>query len=116
MLLLCSLLSLAQQPTLSLECIVSTMPLLAPYPEDGLVFASRLLLAGVMAVPVATIGAILVLVYRIVFPRVLSHPWDMPEEGSSRRKQDKTTTVIFAGSFNPPHWGHLVMIRYLAER
>jgi len=25
-------------------------------------------------------------------------------------------TVVFAGSFNPPHWGHLVMIRYLAER
>lgn len=24
--------------------------------------------------------------------------------------------MVFAGSFNPPHWGHLVMIRYLAER
>jgi len=29
---------------------------------------------------------------------------------------EKNETVIFAGSFNPPHHGHLAMLVYLAER
>ncbi|KAL7434233.1 hypothetical protein ACHAXH_005266 [Discostella pseudostelligera] len=59
-----------------------------------------------------------ILLYRIVFPTILSFPWQLPSGSSSasRRKHDKSKTVVFAGSFNPPHWGHLVMIRYLAER
>ena len=57
-----------------------------------------------------------ILVYRVVFPTILSFPWDMPSENSRCSKREKKMTVVFAGSFNPPHWGHLVMIRYLAER
>ena len=56
---------------------------------------------------------VLVLVYRVLFPKVLRFPWR--EHDKSRRK-DKDTTVVFAGSFNPPHFGHLVMLRYLAGR
>ena len=64
----------------------------------------------------AILFALGILVYRVVFPTILSFPWDMPSENSRWSKREKKTTVVFAGSFNPPHWGHLVMIRYLAER
>jgi hypothetical protein len=60
--------------------------------------------------------AVCILVYRVFFPSVLTFPWTMPPENSRRRKVEKGMTVIFAGSFNPPHLGHLVMIRYLADR
>ncbi|EED91571.1 predicted protein [Thalassiosira pseudonana CCMP1335] len=57
-----------------------------------------------------------ILIYRILFPAIISYPWDMPGEKSRQRKREKKMAVVFAGSFNPPHWGHLVMIRYLVER
>ena len=69
-----------------------------------------------IAVASAAIIAISILIFRIVFPTILSYPWSMPPENSRCRKREKRMTVVFAGSFNPPHWGHLVMIRYLAER
>ena len=57
-----------------------------------------------------------ILIYRIVFPTIRTYPWSKPPEDSPSRKREKTLTVVFAGSFNPPHWGHLVMIRYLSDR
>ena len=57
-----------------------------------------------------------ILIYRILFPAIISYAWDMPGEKSRQRKREKKMAVVFAGSFNPPHWGHLVMIRYLVER
>ena len=41
-------------------------------------------------------------------PTILKFPWPTT--------QDKDTTIVFAGSFNPPHNGHLAMIEYLANR
>ena len=74
-------------------------------------------IATAIAVPIV---AFCILAYRVAFPTVLSFPWrsTLPpsEKNSRRRKEERRTTVVFAGSFNPPHWGHLVMIRYLADR
>jgi len=64
----------------------------------------------------AAVIAVGILVFRILFPTILSFPWCMSSDNSRRRKREKDITVVFAGSFNPPHLGHLVMIRYLAER
>lgn len=50
----------------------------------------------------------LTLIYRIVCPRILTYPWT---KASKKRNQ----TVVFAGSFNPPHNGHIAMIKYLAN-
>ena len=54
---------------------------------------------------------ILNLLYQLNFPKILTFPWP-----SKTKQKDKETTVVFAGSFNPPHNGHLVMIQYLAMR
>jgi hypothetical protein len=73
---------------------------------------------AIAAAIAASIVAFCILAYRVAFPTVLSFPWSaqLPSENSRRRKEERRTTVVFAGSFNPPHWGHLVMIRYLADR
>mmetsp|Transcript_15442 Transcript_15442/g.19593 ORF Transcript_15442/g.19593 Transcript_15442/m.19593 type:complete len:259 (+) Transcript_15442:103-879(+) len=52
------------------------------------------------------------LLYQLFNPTILSFPWT----SSFNKTKDKKTTVVFAGSFNPPHNGHLVMIQYLAMR
>ena len=79
--------------------------------------SARTLLSLCVAVVVAMAAvAVGILVFRVAFPTIITHPWSMPPENSRRRKRERETTVVFAGSFNPPHWGHLVMIRYLAER
>jgi ATP sulfurylase len=72
--------------------------------------AAAILLTAVILPP-----CILILI-RVLFPTILNHPWKLPAKESRKQKRDKETTVVFAGSFNPPHWGHLVMIKYLAER
>ncbi|KAL7441090.1 hypothetical protein ACHAXM_007972 [Skeletonema potamos] len=61
-------------------------------------------------------AAISILIFRVIFPTIITHPWSVPPEDSRQRKLDKKSTVVLAGSFNPPHLGHLVMIRYLADR
>ena len=72
----------------------------------------------IASIVVALIVATFILVYRVANPTILTFPWRLPSASSKsrRRKRERNMTVIFAGSFNPPHWGHLVMIRYLAER
>ena len=88
--------------------------------EDSIILSSRMLLFSLVAIPVALVLtlviAVCILIFRVIFPTIISYPWEMPPESSRERKNDKEKTVVFAGSFNPPHWGHLVMIRYLAER
>ena len=68
------------------------------------------------AVVSIVVVAICILIYRVVFPTILSFPWEKPSENTRPCKIEKEMTVIFAGSFNPPHSGHLVMLRYLADR
>lgn len=75
-----------------------------------------ILIAAATALAVATTILLGILLYRIAFPPILSFPWREPSKNSQCRKQEKKMTVVFAGSFNPPHWGHLVMLKYLAER
>lgn len=55
------------------------------------------------------------LLYHLNYPTILSFPWTT-STSARQQKKDKQTTVVFAGSFNPPHNGHLVMIQYLAMR
>ena len=72
--------------------------------------------AAALLLSIVVLPCVLLILKRLLFPTVLKHPWQMPSENSRQRKLDKETSVVFAGSFNPPHHGHLVMISYLAER
>lgn len=58
------------------------------------------------------------LIVPVIFPTIITYPWPKIEDkkSSHRQDKDKQRTVVFAGSFNPPHNGHLAMTRYLAER
>jgi len=69
--------------------------------------------AALLFAVLCAVCPVLILIYRVLFPTVLRFPW---REHNTSRQKDKDTTVVFAGSFNPPHFGHLVMLRYLAER
>lgn len=89
-----------------LHAALQTLPFL-------IVAALRVLLFAAIGAAAIAAG---VLIYRIAFPSILAFPWSLPPETSRRRKREKEMTVVFAGSFNPPHWGHFAMIRYLAER
>lgn len=48
----------------------------------------------------------------IFYPRIIMFPW-IP---SFTPLKDKRKTVVMAGSFNPPHRGHLSMLQCLSER
>ena len=57
------------------------------------------------------------LIKPIVVPPIHTYPWQLPQDGGyAQRQSDKNTTVVIAGSYNPPHRGHLAMITHLAER
>eukprot|EP00980_Cylindrotheca_fusiformis_P014494 scaffold3875_cov123-Cylindrotheca_fusiformis.AAC.14 len=47
------------------------------------------------------------LVPPIIWPTIITYPWEEEE------KEDKI--VILAGSYNPPHLGHLKMLEYLSN-
>jgi len=55
------------------------------------------------------------LILPIFVPSVIAYPWQLPES-KSQRERDKKRTVVMAGSFNPPHLGHLAMLEYLSRR
>jgi len=61
------------------------------------------------------------LVKRVLFPTILTFPWHRTTTSSSNSNSststtDKHITVILAGSYNPPHNGHLAMLSYLSQR
>jgi pantetheine-phosphate adenylyltransferase len=69
-------------------------------------------------------------VYRIAKPSIVAYPWDDDDSIKQRKSNDgdsKTTkqsstttvigrTVIFAASYNPPHNGHLRILKYLSGK
>jgi hypothetical protein len=68
-----------------------------------------------IGVGLTLLGVTSTLVWPIIFPWIVSYPWPMPDD-YDRRRRDRNHTVVFAGSYNPPHSGHMAMIRYLSER
>ena len=60
------------------------------------------------AIIILILSLALILLYRLKNPRIISYPWPSPPPSASNK-------VIFAGSFNPPHKGHLAMVEYLAQ-
>lgn len=52
--------------------------------------------------------SILLLVKRILLPSVISFPYPTAS--------DKNVSVVLGGSYNPPHNGHLGMLKYLSQR
>lgn len=60
----------------------------------------------------AAAAPFLSLIWSILFPTVLSYPWEEPPKRSSTPDD----TVVLAGSFNPPHYGHYAMLKYLSKR
>lgn len=61
------------------------------------------------AVAGAVVYPIGLLLWPLVFPTVHTYPWKLP-------KKKNEGTVILAGSFNPPHYGHYAMLQYLAKK
>jgi hypothetical protein len=95
------------------------------------------ILAGLLALLMVLVTAIVTLVKRIVFPTIVAFPWDDIDDGAEsttgsevsasksafsswmmcrKRKKDQKKVVVLAGSFNPIHRGHVSMVAYLARR
>lgn len=72
----------------------------------------------VLVVGVATIVLVVVLVpvlRPLLFPTVVPYP--RPRHATTHAGEEAAhQVVVLAGSFNPPHHGHLDLIRYLSER
>ena len=54
------------------------------------------------------------LIEPIVFPPIVRYPWQRAQSPYDE-KQQKQKTVVLAGSYNPPHKGHLAMLQFLSE-
>ena len=52
---------------------------------------------------------------RLYNPIVHPYPWKLAPT-AAERSSDKKKKVVLAGSYNPPHRGHVAMLEYLAER
>ena len=71
---------------------------------------------GIVVVVVVVVVALMILILvslirPIVAPTIVAFPWE-----HNNTKHKEKTTVILAGSYNPPHLGHLAMLQYLAKR
>ena len=64
------------------------------------------------------------LVQRVLQPTIITFPWrnnnnnNKTQEKSSKTltNQNKKKTVVLAGSYNPPHYGHLAMLSHLSQQ
>jgi len=56
-----------------------------------------------------TVMIFMVLAYQICWPNIITYPWKEEEEQVNQ-------TVIFAASYNPPHYGHIRILEYLSRR
>ena len=58
------------------------------------------------------------LIKPILVPPIHRYPWQIPsaDDNYNQRQREKNMTVVIAGSYNPPHRGHLAMISHLAQR
>ena len=89
-----------------------TQSLMVPTLSGGIgASLPRIGIASACAVVVAT-G---VLVSPILRPRIIPYPWDQPTSKEKSRNEAQMT-VVLAGSYNPPHSGHLAMLSYLSQR
>jgi hypothetical protein len=70
------------------------------YPNVGII--------GVYFIAAVLLVIVPVLIKPIIWPVIITHPWKGIE------KEDRV--VILAGSYNPPHHGHLAMLEYLSTR
>ena len=63
-----------------------------------------------ISIVIVAVGVILggILIKPIIFPVIVTFPW------KDEVKEDKT--VVLAGSYNPPHLGHLAMLEHLSKR
>ena len=68
-------------------------------------------LSGLLILVVLYIAvALLVHIPRILRPCILRYPWPQQQQPETNK------TVVLAGSYNPPHRGHLAMLLYLSKR
>ncbi len=71
---------------------------------------------AVLSTSLAILAPALYLFYQLNHPTILAFPWSSSSSSDRRKRKDKNIKVVFAGSFNPPHNGHLGMVEYLASR
>uniref|UniRef100_A0A7S1ZCW2 Cytidyltransferase-like domain-containing protein n=1 Tax=Trieres chinensis TaxID=1514140 RepID=A0A7S1ZCW2_TRICV len=62
------------------------------------------------------VAAVVFSVHRLFFTVLIRYPWSGLVVAEEQKVRDKSEKVMFAGSLNPPHHGHIAMITYLAER
>lgn len=94
-------------------------------PSSVLAIAADLLNLSLAVIQILALFLALILVphiYRILKPSIVAYPWD---EGRNRKNREEsagaatstsTATVVFAASYNPPHYGHLRMLEYLSTK
>ena len=86
-------------------------------------FQALTMMVGVLIITFVVVAATRLL-YPILFPHIIKYPWPQPptppvssiQQQQQHDNPDKKLTVVLAGSYNPPHCGHLAMLAYLSQR